>query len=640
MSNASAGNQGVPSPNSFSWLSKPLFKSRFLKKPSWREQLNQADLPVEVKEIIRAVVLKSKLAAFEKSDVAADLISHFVDGKRHGRAYPAMAEDFGDPSVTATLIRRSKLRSRPLMYKIFRGMGIVAGMLLVSYLALLAFFHMGHPEPKIDFLIDWNKAVVETPDEEKAWPIYRAAWTAHNFGEGGGNRFDEIFVESDGNRFVQPFDDQWPEALAKLDESEDLLEAFRLGAKLPALGIVLQSDARLYSDEDFAALFPNQTKEDWSFDNAWSTESNRDPAITKMMEDSLVAILLPHVQQFRQAARIFHVDTRRAVVESDSERALSNIETTWGLAHHAAEGNCLVCALVGFAVANLGHQQLEEVLTADPDFFSEEQLERLQIAAEKIAPRQWLKYEGERAMVLDIVQRVYSDDGNGDGRMTSEGVKLLSEMQDWLGAGPHGFQDDTFTQVIRSARPVLAPVSMFVCASRKEVTDKCDEMFVQLSADKMLPFWEREESDMEQFIQDNPYRHMVLAALMPAGEQIRNAMDRTIGRQEGVIAALAIHRYYKKYDAWPEDYDQVSPEFVTEFPVDQFDGSLLKFKYDDNELLVYSIGRDFDDDGGAEHGTIHDGEFQQDESRAGMILGPKSDRHDGDWILWPQKGWE
>ena len=639
MSDAShAGNSNPGSSgNPIGELQKSaVLRALFFRKPLWRKQLEASGLPGEIKNLIRSVIVQSKLAAFEKADVAADLIGHFVDGQRHGKQFSTMAKDFGDVAVTASLIRRSKIRNRPMMYKIFRGMMVGVGAFVVAYLGLLAFFHLGEPNPTIDFLTDWNAEVANIPVEEQAWPIYRPAWIKHSFGEGGQNNFAELFVEDgDTNRLVQPFDDQWTEAMAKLDECQDLLEAFRLGAKLPSLGVVLQTDARLYSDEDFAALFPHTTKEEWTFDVDWLLGQPSKKTI-ELLDGSVVGILLPHIQSFRKAARIFRVDTRRAMIEGDIERVVSNIETTWGLAHQCGEANCLVCALVAFAVNEIGNEQLEEVLLSDPAIFTEEQLERLQIAAEKVSPRQWLKYSGEKTMLLDLVQRVYTDDGNGDGRITDEGVTLLAGMSEWFPTNPGGSQRGIFKDIVRNSRPVLAPASLFVCASRKEVTEKCDELFTQLSADKMLPFWQSEDLGIEEFLHENTYRHYFLAAMIPATQQVRNAMDRTIGRQEGVIAALAIHRYFKKYDTWPESYEQVSPEFVTEFPLDQLDGSLLKFKYNEDELMVYSIGRDYDDDGGSEHGQVFNGTFTQDEDRSSFVMGPKSDLHEGDWILWPQ----
>ena len=95
-----------------------------------------------------------------------------------------------------------------------------------------------------------------------------------------------------------------------------------------------------------------------------------------------------------------------------------------------------------------------------------------------------------------------------------------------------------------------------------------------------------------------------------------------------MLAALAIHRYYKRNGEWPTEVDQLAPEFITEFPVDQADGSLVKFNYDEGSLTVYSVGQDRDDDGGV---------FKGKHGRAHYIFGGPAKTDKGDWILWPQQ---
>lgn len=513
-----------------------------------------------------------------------------------------------------------------MIMKMFRGLGIGAGIMSVAYLAMLCFFHLGSPNPNFDYLGDLNRELVELAPEQKAWNIYRSAWTKYGFSEGGGCTLHKDVFIKDGNqsRLAGPLDEDWSKAVAALEEHSELLDTFRLGAKLPTLGLELKANPRDYSPEDFAALFPN--RDQGACDFSWGFE-NPNPETEALMKDSLIGVLLPHVQSFCGAARAFHADTRLAVVQGDSDRAVENIETVLGLARQTSDAQLLVCSLVGYAVASIGFNQLEEAIAADPDFFSEEQLARLQVAVENADVRSWIGFEGERAFIKDIIQRTYTDNGNGDGRMTATGLDVLQYCQ------MVSSQKNELNSSYFAVRNIVGPISLVMCADRKEITETLDELMDQSIADSQLPRWLSEGTDVESILDNNKFRYLALGFIFPATDQVRNAMDRTLGRQEGVITALAIHRYYKKYGEWPMEYDQISPEFVTEFPVDIIDGSLAKFKYDDDSLMIYSVGNDLDDDGGMDR----ESDSQGTNNRDAFLFRDVERAHDGDWILWPQQ---
>ena len=235
----------------------------------------------------------------------------------------------------------------------------------------------------LDYLTDFNANVSDAEESERAWLIYQPAWKKAGFCEGGGCKLEEIYVKTEdgSSELVRPTDEGWDEAVATLAKYEYLLDAIREGAKRPHLGLKLQSDPLKYSDEDFATLFPGADKENYTYSAVWN---EYDENARRIMKGSLISILLPHVQSFRKAARAFHVDTRLAMEQGDSQRVVENIETVFSIADHAAEAQCLVCSLVGFAVTSIGFNMIEEVIESDDEFLSDEQLARLQARVEDI----------------------------------------------------------------------------------------------------------------------------------------------------------------------------------------------------------------------------------------------------------------
>jgi hypothetical protein len=63
--------------------------------------------------------------------------------------------------------------------------------------------------------------------------------------------------------------------------------------------------------------------------------------------------------------------------------------------------------------------------------------------------------------------------------------------------------------------------------------------------------------------------------------------------------ALAVTAYRLKTGKFPQRIDQLVPDHLAQVPLDPFDGQPLRLKHDGKDLLMYSIGPDLRDDGGA-----------------------------------------
>ena len=65
--------------------------------------------------------------------------------------------------------------------------------------------------------------------------------------------------------------------------------------------------------------------------------------------------------------------------------------------------------------------------------------------------------------------------------------------------------------------------------------------------------------------------------------------------------ALAMCQYRAKNGKFPEKLDDLVPNFITFVPVDPFDGQPMRLKQIDGKLMIYSIGPDGVDNGGARY---------------------------------------
>ena len=411
-------------------------RRQFTSAGDWKSAIANSELLQEAQATITALVQQTKLMRFEKFEIADELIAHFVDGLERGTTSDELISAFGDPEVAATLFRSSKLRRRPMAIR--AGQMILWTVLALGtvYMALMVFFHTASPEPSVDYSVQMNQKAAAVPEAERAWPVYRDAWTKYDIGQHSG-QFIEIYSEYDKARckgeLIRPEDEGWDLAVEKLKASSDLLDAFRAGSKLDHLGLEVQVEISDYSEADFVALFPTW---DYATEVRKGTDGGRDSfaqgELSKeahgLLNASLTNVLLPHTNKFLIVSGIFQVDTRLAVIENDPDRVVDNIEVILGFARQQNNESLIVCHRFGTFLFKMAVAQVEEVLRESPGFLEETHLARLQNAIGDFDFKK-IDFSANLAMQKDILQRVYSDDGNGDGHMTPEGLEFLLVMK-------------------------------------------------------------------------------------------------------------------------------------------------------------------------------------------------------------------
>ena len=130
-----------------------------------------------------------------------------------------------------------------------------------------------------------------------------------------------------------------------------------------------------------------------------------------------------------------------------------------------------------------------------------------------------IHYEGERASIKDLIQRSYTDDGNGDGRMTADGVAVIHLASSMMVSQ---LDESGMGSFANTARGIIAPAALFACASRKELTEKTDEFIDDYIADIEVPCWISRGVDHEDELQDNKFKYMLLGMMLPAAPASQN----------------------------------------------------------------------------------------------------------------------
>ncbi|MCH8152992.1 MAG: hypothetical protein IH830_11555 [Planctomycetes bacterium] len=566
-----------------------------------------AELPSPLASIVLEVARRSRLWRLERADVADELIAHFVDGLSAGSSPQALADAFGPARQAARLIRRAKRRNRPLLWKAWvrsvQAVGLVVGLVVVIYIVAAIRLFTGRPVLAHDYLADLNAAALAVPQTQRAWPMYRTALVA----------LGEIPKEIDLR--VRPADSDWDEVAEFVATHAEALDLVRQAAARPGLGYIVG----FVMDEADLALWPEMER--YVHDRNVEME---------MAKAGLMGLLLPHMAQLRKLGQLLALDAHRAVALGDGALAAADIEASLGLAEHVREAPFLINELSSLRVIGGALTTVGEILAEHPEIFTDSQLHAL---AHRLAAvhggRIQLRLDGEKLVFQDWVQRLYTDDGQGDGHLTAQGLRSLAYV---------GWMEGDSSDVPPSRVGPLAPALGLVMAGRREMTEESSRLFALAEAESAKPLWEQDLFKIDRNVEQHKgsfihmARYLPIALLMPAFAKAGRSPQMLIQQRDAMLVAIGLELYRRLNGAWPQSLEMLVPELLPAVPADRFDGRPLRYRLVDGTPLLYSIGADRDDDGGR---PPLDARGRLAPKLGARVVEDPTKAADGDWILWP-----
>ena len=103
---------------------------------------------------------------------------------------------------------------------------------------------------------------------------------------------------------------------------------------------------------------------------------------------------------------------------------------------------------------------------------------------------------------------------------------------------------------------------------------------------------------------------------------------------------VALELYKRRHGSYPTSLEQLTPGLLPAVPLDRFNGKPLRYELRDGKPLLYSVGADYEDNGGAPspNGAGLPGQWvPRTDLEAMSPQARRAARLDikGDWILWP-----
>src|SRR5262249_13993010 len=181
-------------------------------------------------------------------------------------------------------------------------------------------------------------------------------------------------------------------------------------------------------------------------------------------------------------------DALRAAAAGDGNTAFADIQAVLGVSKHCEEMPFMICILVADAIQNKVRGAIQDILTNYPKIWSDDQLRTLahQLVAAQVDWRRG--FQGERTCFYDSMQRVYTDDGNGDGRLALQ-VSRDQNLFQLLNTITNG--GDASGSMFANAGVAFftLPAANIAIGGRKEMTDTFDLITDKAMARLGTAYW-------------------------------------------------------------------------------------------------------------------------------------------------------
>lgn len=564
-----------------------------------------SELPPLLAALVAEVVRRTRLRRSEKSEIAAELAAHFADGLASGRSAADLAAAFGDPKISARELRQGAIAKRSAIDRgLRRALQIVGASVAAIVLVYLAMaIHVARLRPTISFdpIATYQSLLPET--NEPAWPRYLEglAWSRSDATLGTpGDPFGtaerrELFFDA-----IDRYGAREPgaEPIVSTNVLEEAIEPIDLRAILAARSDELAMLRQAASMPVLGRRISTSPQQAIAAEQAYFGTTAADGTESQPFADLLLSVLLPNLAEFRHASRLLIADARCADEDGDFARAAADLAAIFGMARHAEENRTLVGQLVAAAIRTQASRAIVSMLEAGGERFDLDALAELAHAVDSVEVSSLrLDMAVERLMFEDVLQRMYSDDGTGDGVFIPWAFAEFAPLIDGLDRGTE-----------RGSSPIALAVGplAYLAPSRRESIEQHARWLAAIEEDSSRPWWDgrRSVDRIEQEVlfpnRNAPILgggNVLLGLLLPAVSKANDSLAAQRFDLDGAAIAIALARFHAIHGAWPKSLDALVPEFLSDVPIDPETDLPYRYLLRAAGPVVWSTGPDGIDDG-------------------------------------------
>lgn len=283
-------------------------------------------------------------------------------------------------------------------------------------------------------------------------------------------------------------------------------------------------------------------------------------------------LLIKHLSNTRQAARLFEMKGIVALENSDSAEFVESIKDSVALSCSLDNEPTIISTLVQIATQAISLDSLQRALTRNE--FTDDQLRQLYDAFGKYEEYRGLQrgFIGERCFIKNFGLYEFCN---------------TSELP-------------LYKIFLEHASIIFYKVSGMQKINQAGYLNLLNEI-IDMSTpppDEML----KKSKEIQKKL--NSFPKYMSTCRDSAGGIIRVFDKKCLALANTACnrAALAVERYRLKYGKLPDKLSDLKGEFVEKTPLDPFDGKELRYKKLDKGYMIYSVGSDCVDNGGTPEG--------------------------------------
>src|SRR5262249_10522981 len=145
----------------------------------------------------------------------------------------------------------------------------------------------------------------------------------------------------------------------------------------------------------------------------------------------VIGTLFPNLSVMRFGSRMLRIDALQAAQRGDATRVVADITAMLAMADQCAQQTPLIADLVSIAILAQAADVIGQILSSNPAALDNSAWIGLshRLASVRGGVLR-LRLDGERAYFEDVLQRTYTDDGNGDGHLRPGREQFLGMSHD------------------------------------------------------------------------------------------------------------------------------------------------------------------------------------------------------------------
>jgi len=274
--------------------------------------------------------------------------------------------------------------------------------------------------------------------------------------------------------------------------------------------------------------------------------------------------------------------------QGDFKSSVSDILTLYRFGQHFAAPKPLVEQVMGLEMKEVTLSVAYFILekTESSDVY----LTELQLGLKAISEREKIPIDFtlERLFFQDVIQRNFSNDGTGNGRI------------------PRAFFDDRgkpdpILRYLGCPENDKAQIIRWRNLDRRQTARITDNVFTRLLYIKNLTPVQlhRRGIILREYIQKSAMDNVFVLALTKTFAGDYHYAYRLKAQKDALIVTAAIMRYRLARGDLPDEFEQlVQAGYLDSIPIDPYSDAPFVYRKEGLDFLLYSLGRDFDDDGG------------------------------------------